>query len=147
MEYMAYALALGVGATAVMDVWVIARTRWLRVPAMSYGLLGRWLAHVPRRRFRRELVAASPPVRGEQAIGWTAHYAIGIAFAGALLAVWGVDWARHPTLWPALIVGIGSVAAPLLLMPGAVRFQSFVTHAIFGIGLYAAGRVTSLLAQ
>jgi hypothetical protein len=147
MEYMAYALALGVGATAVMDVWVVARTRLLRMPAMSYGLLGRWLAHVPRSRFRRDFVATSPPVRGEQAIGWTAHYAIGIAFAAALLAVWGVDWARHPTLWPALIVGIGSVAAPLLFMPGAVRFQSFVTHAIFGIGLYAAGRVTSLLAQ
>ena len=67
---------------------------------------------------------------------------------------------RHPTIGPALIVGIGSVAAPLLVMqpgmgagiaasrtprPAAARLQSLLTHAIFGLGLYAAGRVTGSL--
>jgi hypothetical protein len=77
-----------------------------------------------------------------------------------LLAIWGLDWARQPTIGPALIVGIGSVAAPFLLMqpamgagiaasrtprPAAARLHSLVTHGIFGLGLYAAGWVTSLL--
>ena len=160
MDYLVYALAIGVGATALMDIWVIARTRLLRVPAMSYGLVGRWLAYMPRGRFRHAPIAASPPVRGERVIGWTAHYAIGAALAAALLAIWGVDWVRHPTIGPALIIGIGSVAAPFLLMqpgmgagiaasrsprPAAARMQSLLTHAIFGLGLYAAGRVTELL--
>ena len=99
-------------------------------------------------------------MRGERLIGWTAHYLIGIAFAGVLLAIWGLEWARHPTVGPALIVGIASVAAPFLLMqpgmgagiaasrtprPAAARLHSLVMHGIFGLGLYAAGWVTSLL--
>ncbi len=159
-EYLVRALLIGAGATAVMDLWVIVRTRWLGVPALDYAMVGRWLGHLARGRFRHERIAAAPPVRGERAIGWIAHYAIGIAFAGVLLATWGVDWARAPTLGPALIVGIGSVAAPFLIMqpgmgagiaarrtprPAVARVQTLVTHTVFGLGLYAAGVASSLL--
>ena len=123
------------------------------------GLVGRWLAYMPRGRFRHERIAAVPAVRGERIIGWIAHYAIGIAFAGLLLAIWGLDWARQPTLAPALMVGVGTVAAPFLLMqpgmgagiaasrtprPAAARLQSLITHLVFGAGLYAAGLLLSL---
>ena len=160
MDYLASTLVIGTGATLVMDGWGLARKRLLGMPAMDYGLVGRWLAYLPRGRFRHDPIAASPPVQGERLIGWTAHYLIGIAFAAVLLAVWGLDWARRPTLGPALIVGIASVAAPFLLMqpgmgaglaasrtprPAAARLQSLVTHAIFGLGLYAAGRSATLL--
>lgn len=122
--------------------------------------VGRWLAHMPRGRFRHEAIDAAPPVRGEGPIGWTAHYLTGIVFAAVLLALWGLDWARHPTVGPALIVGIGSVAAPFLLMqpgmgagiaagrtpkPGAARLRSLVTHGVFGLGLYAAAWAVRLL--
>jgi len=127
---------------------------------LDYALVGRWLAYLTRGRFCHDRIAASPPVQGERIIGWVAHYLIGITFAAILLAIWGLDWARHPTIEPALIVGIGSVLAPFLIMqpgmgagiaasrtpnPAAARFQSLVTHAIFGLGLYVTGRVTSLL--
>ena len=96
-------------------------------------------------------------MRGERLVGWTAHYLIGVGFAAALVALWGLDWVRQPTIGPALIVGIGSVAAPFLVMqpgmgagiaasraprPAAARIQSLITHAIFGIGLYAAALLT-----
>ena len=86
---------------------------------------------------------------------------IGIAFAGALLAGWGPEWAREPTLIPALIVGIGSVAAPFLLIqpgmglgiaarrardPAAARLRSLTTHTIYALGLYAAGWAVRLVA-
>lgn len=160
MDHLLCALLTGVGATAVMDLWSMARKRLFGVPAPDYGLVGRWLAHMPRGRFRHDAIAASPAVRGERVIGWTAHYLIGIAFAALLLGIWGLAWIHRPTLGPALIVGIGTVAAPFLVMqpgmgagiaarrtprPAAARFQSVVTHAIFGMGLYAAGRVASLL--
>lgn len=160
-NYVLYALLIGTGATAVMDMWGIARKRLLGVPAMDYGLLGRWLVYLTRGRFRHDPIAASPSARGERAIGWAAHYLIGIAFAGLLLTVCGLDWARHPTLGPALIVGVGSVAAPFLLMqpgmgagiagsrtprPAVARLQGLVTHAIFGLGLYIAAWGTRLLA-
>lgn len=160
MDYLVCAVLIGAGATAVMDLWAIARKSLLGIPPANYGLVGRWLAYLARGRFRHDAIAASPPVRRERLIGWTAHYLIGIAFAAVLLAIWGVDWIRHPTLGPALIVGIGSVAAPFLLMqpgmgagiaasrtprPAAARIQSLVTHAIFGLGLYAAGWITRWL--
>jgi Protein of unknown function (DUF2938) len=61
---------------------------------------------------------------------------------------------------PALLVGIGTVAAPFLLMqpgmgagiaasrtprPAAARVQSLLTHFIFGVGLYGAGWIANLL--
>jgi hypothetical protein len=130
LDYLTCTLVVGVGATAVMDLWGIARSPLLGFAPPDYGLVGRWL------------------------IGWTAHYLIGIAFAALLLAVWGSAWIARPDIGPALIVGVGSVAAPFLLMqpgmgmgiagsrttrPTVARLQSFLTHAIFGIGLSVAG--------
>ena len=145
MTYLTYAVLTGAGATMVMDFWGIARKRLLGIPSMDYGLVGRWCAHMARGRFRHDRIAASPAVRGERLIGWTVHYLTGIAFAAVLLALWGLDWARYPTLGPALLVGIGSVAAPFLLMQA--RVQSLVTHAVFGLGLYAAGWLQSFLVR
>ena len=158
MDYLVCTLVIGAGATAVTDLWAIVRKRLLGIPPPDYGLVGRWLAYLPRGRFRHDPIAATAPVPGERLIGWIGHYLIGIAFAALLLAIWGLEWARHPTIVPALVVGIGTVAAPFLLMqpgmgagiaasrtprPAAARLQSIVTHGIFGLGLYAAGWVTS----
>lgn len=159
-NYLACALLIGAGATAVMDLWAIVRKRLFGLPSLDYALVGRWLVYMTRGRFRHTPIAASAPVNGERVIGWAAHYAIGIAFAAVLLSVWGLDWAHSPTLGPALIVGIGSVAAPFLVMqpgmgagiaasrtprPNVARFHSVVTHGIFGLGLYLAGWVSRLL--
>lgn len=158
LDHLAYAVPIGAGATALIDLWAVARKRMLGIASLDYRLVGRWLGWLARGRFRHDPIAASAPIAGERAIGWAAHYLTGVAFAAVLLAAWGLDWARSPTLGPALIVGIGSVAAPFLLMqpgmgagiaasrtprPGAARLQSLVTHAIFGVGLYAAGWLTS----
>ena len=160
MAYLICTLLIGVGATAVTDLWTIARQRLLGVPLPNYGLVGRWLAHMPRGCFRHDSITAAERVRGERLIGWTAHYLIGIAFAAILPGVWGREWLHYPALVPALIVGIGTVAAPFLVMqpgmgagiaasrtprPAAARFQSLATHAIFGLGLYAAGWATSFM--
>ena len=92
MNFLTFAVLIGAGATAVMDLWAIARKRLLGMPPPDYGLVGRWLAYMARGRFRHDRIAASPPVRGERLIGWTAHYLIGIAFAAVLLAIWGLEW-------------------------------------------------------
>ena len=160
VEFVIYAALLSAGATAVMDIWGIVRKTLFGIPAANYGLVGRWLVYLTRGRFRHDRIAATPPVKGELLIGWTAHYLIGIAFAAVLLAIWGLDWVRHPTIGPALIVGIGTVVLPFFVMqpgmgagiaasrtprPNAARLQSLITHAVFGLGLYAAGWVTSFV--
>lgn len=154
VDYVVGAILVGVGATAMMDFWAIARKRLFGISPPDYGLVGRWLAHMSYGRFRHDSIAAARPMRGERLLGWTAHYLIGIAFAATLFCIWGLEWLQHPTIGPALAVGIGTVAAPFFLMqpgmgagiaarrtprPGAARLQSLLTHGIFGLGLYASG--------
>jgi hypothetical protein len=160
MDYLICVLITGAAATALMDLWGLARRPLLGIPPPDYGLVGRWLGHMTRGRFCHASIAASPPVAGERLIGWTAHYLIGIAFAAVLVGSWGLAWIRHPTVGPALLTGVVSVAAPFLLMqpgmgagiaarrtprPAAARLQSLITHAVFGLGLYAGGWVASYL--
>jgi hypothetical protein len=171
----------GAGATLVMDAWVLLRRRLFGVRALDYALVGRWLVqlarsgsglrteHSPPRAPEPQAagamrvlnpVAAAPPVRGERVLGWIVHYAIGIAFAGVLVAVAGPVWCRAPSLAPALLVGIGSVAAPFLVLqpafgmglaarrtasPWRARAQTLVTHAVFGLGLHLSGSAAALL--
>jgi len=159
MNYLVSALVMGVGATVLMDLWAIARRRAFNIPLPDYGLVGRWFAHLARGRFRHESIAVAAAVRGVHVICWVAHYVVGVVFAALLLAVWGLAWVRHPMIGPALLVGIGTVVAPLLVMqpgmgagvaasrtprPAAARVQSLVTHTIFGLGLYASGWVARL---
>ncbi|HVV62350.1 MAG TPA: DUF2938 domain-containing protein [Pseudolabrys sp.] len=147
------AILIGAGATAVLDLWSLARNRLAGAAAPDYAPVGRWLAHMTRGQFVHRAIARSAPVKGERLLGWSAHYLTGIAFAGALLAVFPA-WAREPTLLPALIAGITSAAAPFLLMqpgmglglaarrapdPRAARLRTLTTHTVFGLGLYAAG--------
>ena len=50
-------LLVGVGATALIDLWAIARKRLLGIPPPDYGLVGRWLGHmVLSRRFRHDRI-------------------------------------------------------------------------------------------
>ena len=144
---------VGVIATAVMDLWGVARRPLFGWPRPDYRLIGRWFAWMPCGRFRHAPITASAPLPGELLIGWTAHYAIGITFAALLVGVAGSSWLAHPTLGPALLVGGTTVIAPLFLMQPAMGvrrtprtlLQSLITHTIYGLGLYAAAWIISLI--
>lgn len=147
-------IGVGMGATVVMDLWSIARSALLEMAPPNYALVGRWIGHMKTGRFRHDSIVASPPIRHERLIGWVIHYLIGISFAGILLSIWGLRWIQEPTLMPALMVGIATVAAPFLIMqpgmgagfaasrtphPASARLHSIINHAVFGVGLYVAG--------
>jgi hypothetical protein len=146
----------GVLATALTDAWTLARRRLFAIPLPNFALVGRWISHVARGRVFHASIAASLEARAELFIGWITHYFIGIAFACLLVIFCGTEWFLHPTLPPALVVGVGTVAAPFFIMqpamgagiaasrtphPGAARFHSLVMHAVFGLGLYLAARL------
>ncbi len=147
---------IGIGATVVMDAWGLARKPLLGIATPNYGLLGRWITHMGRGHFHHESIAAADPIRGENLIGWIAHYLTGIMFAMLLVGVFGQSWIETPTLGPALLVGVGTTIAPFLIMqpaigagiassrtprPTAARLQTLITHLAFGLGLYAAAWV------
>ena len=147
--------AIGAGATAVMDAWIALQRRMGAKP-LDLSLVGRWVGNMPRGVFVHAAIASARPVRGEQALGWLAHYAVGIAFAALLVAIAGPAWASDPTPMPALAVGAVTVAAPWLLMqpamgagfagsrtpsPARSRLRSLFNHMVFGAGLYVAAAV------
>ncbi len=152
---------IGLGATAFTDAWALARRALWAVPLPDYGRVGRWLAHMPHGRFRHASIAAAAPVAGERTLGWVAHYLIGVAFAALMPLLFGTAWLRDPTLGPAMAVGIGTVAAPFLLMqpgmgagiaarltprPSIARLHSLAMHAVFGLGLYISAWATAFSA-
>lgn len=145
-------LVIGLGATAVLDIW-LAFLGSVGVPTMNFAYLGRWLGHLFRGRFAHAAIAHAQPIRGELAWGWFLHYAIGIAFAALLVCWQGEAWLQQPSLGPALAVGIGTVLAPLLVLqpvmgagfassrtPAPVKntLRSLLNHAVFGLGLYGS---------
>ena len=161
-EFVVAATLIGAGATAVMDIWAVIQRRCFGVPSLNYGMVGRWIGHFPRGRFLHDRIAEAVPVRGERVIGWAAHYAIGVVFAALLLAIWGIEWARQPSLAPALLVGVVTVLVPFLIMqpgmgigiaasktpkPNLMRLRSLVAHISFGVGLYLSALLWAAFLQ
>ena len=149
-KYVLAAIAIGLGATLLMDLWNLFLKRAFGIPSLDYCLLGRWLRHMPGGTFRHARIAAASPKRFECAVGWIAHYSIGVAFALVFVLASG-QWLARPTLLPALLYGIGTVVFPFFILqpslglgvaasktpnPARARLKSLVTHTVFGVGLY-----------
>lgn len=152
-------ILIGAGATVVMDVWAFFLRR-LGIPSLNFAFLGRWIGHLPEGQWRHESISKAAPIRGELLIGWCAHYSLGVTFAALLVSTFGLTWARSPSLLPALLIGIVTVLAPLLLLQPALgagvassntptpvfnSLKSVVTHTVYGLGLYLAALVTAAL--
>ena len=153
-------LLMGLGATLIFDLWGLFLRQAFKVAPSSMCLVGRWLRSMPEGTFRHADPASAPPRRAECALGWIAHYMIGIAFATVFVALAGSRWLQHPTLFPAMLFGIVTVLAPFFILqpafgqgiaasktpnPNRARGRSLMNHAIFGFGLYLSGLVIGWL--
>jgi hypothetical protein len=158
VEFAARGAVMGLAAALLMDAWGLLLRRGFGIPTLDYALLGRWLGHMPRGRFAHRRIAEAEAVPHERTLGYLAHYGIGVAFAVLLLLAVGLDWTHAPTPWPALAVGLGTIAAPWLVMqpgmgagiagsrtpsPRATRLRNLATHTVYGVGLYAAALALS----
>ncbi|CDG16476.1 DUF2938 domain-containing protein [Xenorhabdus doucetiae] len=159
LEFIIYSILIGAGATIVMDLWAVFIKRCFGIPSLNYSMVGRWIGHIPKGKFIHTSILQAEPVKGETAMGWLAHYLIGIIFAGFLLLVYGLEWAQHPTFLPALITGIVTLVAPFFIMqpgmgmgiaasktpaPNTARLRSLMAHTSYGVGLYLAALLFTL---
>ena len=148
--YLLGAIAVGLGATLFMDLWALFLKRAFGAPSANYCLVGRWFRHMPGT-FMHTSIANSSQKRFECAVGWIAHYVIGVVYALVLVALLSGEWLARPTLLPALLFGIGTVLVPFLVMqpsfglgiaasgapnPTQARLRSLMAHTVFGVGLY-----------
>lgn len=147
------AIAIGIGATLIMDLWNLSLKRTFGIPSLDYCLLGRWVSHMQTGTIRHASIAAAPQKPFECPVGWIAHYSIGVVFALVFVVLTSGDWLARPTLLPALLYGLGTVVFPFFLMqpslglgiaasrtpnPTQARLKSLLTHTAFGVGLYVS---------
>ena len=143
--------AVGLGATLFMDLWALFLKYTFRVPLPNYCLVGRWLRHMPEGTFRHASIMAAAPKRFECAVGWIAHYVLGVIYAFVLVAFVSTSWLVRPTFLPAILFAVGSLLVPFLIMqpafglgiaasktpnPTQARLRSMMAHTTFGVGLY-----------
>ncbi len=146
------AIAIGIGATVLMDLWNLFLQRAFNIPSLNYCLLGRWIRHMPAGTFRHASITAAAPKSGECPVGWIAHYSTGVGFALVFVILMSGGWLARPTPLPALLYGIVTVVFPFFIMqpafglgiaasrtpkPVQARLKSLGTHTVFGVGLYA----------
>ena len=150
-DFLWRSLVIGIGGTAAMDIWALVLNAVFKQPLPNWGLAGRWFAHLPKGTFFHRDIAAAQAIPNETAIGWIAHYVIGIIYAGALIVFAGPTWVSNPTFLPAWILGLVTVGAGwFILQPGMgagwaaslrphpmrIRALNLIAHTVFAAGLY-----------
>ncbi|TPN83332.1 DUF2938 domain-containing protein [Mesorhizobium sp. CU2] len=144
-------VAIGIGATVLMDIWAIILNKAIGQPLPNWGMVGRWVRHLPQRVFHDDIGKAAPYAH-EKALGWVFHYLVGILYGVILVVLAGADWLANPTFLPAFILGIVTVGAGwFLLAPGMgagwaasktpnptkVRALNLVAHTVFAFGMFS----------
>ena len=155
-EFLYRSILMGIGATAIFDLWVLFLKHVVGIPGGNWGPVGRWFLHLAGGKVFHDDIATAQPFVHEKAAGWIGHYLVGIFFAAILLLVAPPGWTAQPTLLPPLIVGLVTVGAGWFLLqpgmgagiaaskrpnPNQARMLNIAGHIVFGLGLY----VTALL--
>ena len=152
MNILIQGVLLGVLATIGTDIWALIVKHVFRLPTGHWNLVGRWFGHMPRGVFSHDSIAESPAIRHETAIGWGAHYLVGIVYGLTYLAIVRIALSATPTLASALFFGMVTLVAPWLVMQPAMGIGAFASktpnppltrmvnlsmHLAFGASLYA----------
>ncbi len=159
MNYILHATLIGIGATIVMDVYSLIISSF-GIKTLDYKFLGRWIGHFFKGKFSHNQIFSSLSIKYELAIGWIAHYIIGITFAFFLVFIFGEKWLMQPTLLPALIIGIVTIIAPFFIMqpafglgvasakvpnPTKARILSLLAHSVYGGGLFLSAKFINVI--
>lgn len=150
----------GTMATAAADGWQHVLKRMFDLPVANWAMIGRWVALMPSGIFVHRPIASARPVAGETTVGWTFHYAVGMAYAAAYVAVVRALPESTFSLTSALLFGVATLFAPWLLMQPALGFGLFgrqlpkrwaslfvtaTTHMVFGFGLHVGSMTVAAL--
>jgi hypothetical protein len=152
-------LAIGIGATLVIDLWVTL-LKLFKIKSLDYRYVGRWVGNIPKGKYFHNKIQDTPQIPHELILGWTVHYLIGITFVFILVAVYGINWLDNPSILPAIIIGLITAGGPFFIMqpafgfgiassklahPNLLRLKSLGTHLIYGIGLYVSADLLNKL--
>ena len=159
LDWLLAAIAAGVGATLLIDLWAQLLRRTAGIGSTDWALVGRWVSGLARGRLQLRSADFERRERGDAVRGWLTHYAVGIAYALFYLLLVSV-FASSVSLPSALLFGAITVLAPWLILqpalgkglfasaapnPAQTRLLNLATHLLFGAGLYLCWQAGSLL--
>lgn len=151
-----YSIILGAIATALLDLWNIARHYLFDTPLTKYEFIGRWMLYMLDGQFYHASIKAAQALPYELMAGWIGHYFIGMVFAALLFLLFGLKWLEKPTFKPAITVGMVTVIVPYFIMhpgmgmgiagyltpnPLSVITKVIISHVVFGVTLYLGGHL------
>ena len=160
MDVVAQVLLAGLLATIAIDCWATFSNRVLDFPRTNWGMVGRWIGHIPTGKFIHRPIGSSAEINHENVLGWTFHYLIGFSYSALYSLLIFTFLHGTPTLLSAWLFGLATVLSPWFIMqpglglgvcaikapqPNLVRVNNIVIHSIFGIALYISWLLTSTL--
>jgi hypothetical protein len=143
---------IGVGATILLDLWVVFLWKAFNEGAPNWAPPGRWVWHLQSGKVFHDSIAKAAPYEHELALGWVFHYVVGLIYGAIFALIVGHAWFLTPTFVPAWIWGIVTIAGGwFLLQPGLgigwaasktpnpwkVRVLGLIGHTVFALGLWA----------
>ncbi len=152
MDLLVLGIAMGAGATVVLDLWNMLLKQLFGFPLPNWGMVGRWFGHLPAGQLAHADIGASPPVANERALGWVMHYAVGILFGIVTVLIGGRAWMAAPTALLPLLVGWITIGCGwFILAPGMgagiaaskkpermrIRILNSLGHTVFGLAMFA----------
>mgnify|MGYP002381394704 CR=1 FL=1 len=142
---------LGLGANILFDLWQRGLALAAGEPAPNWAPVGRWFWGLREGRVFHDDIGRAAPWEHELALGWLAHYVVGVIYGIAFALIVGRGWLAAPTLLPAWIFGIATLGFGWFLLqpglglgwaasrtpnPGRVRLRNLAGHTVFGLGLW-----------
>ena len=121
---------IGSLATACMDLLVYLLHVFFGLP-VNWGLVGRWAGHILQGDFIFRHIQQSAPISHENAIGWVAHYCIGISYAFIYCFITIKVLKKNLSLLSAVIFLLFLMLVPFLVEQpamGAGYFASLTPH-------------------
>ena len=144
------AMAAGVGACIVFDLWQRLFAMFTGIPPSNWAMVGRWLLGVMAGQgVIAPDLAARPARRNEAMAGWALHYVVAVGYAVLYAGLMQLGW-LHAGLFDGLIFGLVSVVVPWFFFmpalgngmmarlapnPPLACAVALVMHAVFGLAL------------
>lgn len=153
-------ILIGIGATAILDLWTILSNQLFKTPITNWAMVGRWIGYIPSGKWIYKNFGKTLPLSHELALVWLAHYLIGISYIAILVLYEGDIWLSQPTITSPLIISWFLLIAPFLIMmpgmgagiagsntpnPKETRLMSIVGHTVFCLGIYISAVVLNIL--
>ncbi|MCA0941206.1 DUF2938 domain-containing protein [Salipiger pacificus] len=152
MQQVFVGIAMGLGGTVAMDLWALLLHLVLGTPRPAWRNQGRWVVRALGGNVFHDDITATPPIPNESAVGWSFHYAVGIAYGVIFVILAGEGWLEEPGFAPLWLFALVTIGAGWFLMhpgmglgwalsktptPWKGRALGLLAHTVFGLGMWA----------